>query len=436
MTSIDTVYEYAGLRLAETLRAMLSGVGLPLLLGLGGTAWLVHQLASEKASVRELGVHLFSLIVAWWLLSPTESGGMRAPRFLVWLGEGTDTLQKKAVRGVNARFLESPFEWERLAAMASLARVLDPALRRGTDEFLEACAKPALARAEPRARNLFQPGALPYAPPCEERREELRVRIVEHVNRHPAHRAAIEAARRHDPKTADAYRERYLEAVCLRAIDDPGAPTGERALVLASLGGYSYLDPAQSTGEFPWWVKPPWAWTRLGSSLWEGGANAALTGVAELHQAWENRFTSKQQYYLVTTYGPHVYGLSLLFVLGFFPVAGLWALLPGRWTALVNYGKVLASIKLWPVMWAALTQFNQKRSAIAAFDPAERGSGDVFMAVAAMYLLTPGLAFLMVHLAAKAAALPFQQAVPGAAGPGLGPVGPALRVAAVAAKAA
>lgn len=432
MTSIDTVYEYAGLRLAETLRAMLSGVGLPLLLGLAGTAWLVHQLASEKASVRELGVHFLSLIVAWWLLSPTESGGMKAPRFLAWLGQGADALQKRAVRGVNARFLESPFEWERLAAMASFARVLDPALQRGVDEFLEACAKPALARAEPRSSNLFQRGVLPYPPPCEERREELRLRMADHVGRHPLHRAAFDAARRHDPRTADAYRDRYLETVCVRAVDDPDGPTGERALVLASLGSYSYLDRAQSTGDFPWWVKPPWAWVT--GDLWDRGANAAIAGVAELQQSWDNRFTAKQQYYLVTTYGPHVYGLSLLFLLGLFPVAGLWALLPGKWTVLVNYGKVFVSVKLWPVMWAALTQFNQKRASIEAFEPGERGSGDVFLAISSMYLLTPGLAFLVVHLAAKAAAMPFQQAIPSPSGPGLGPVGPIARIAAAAAK--
>ncbi len=427
MTSIDTVYEFAGLRLAETLRAMLSGVGLPLILGLAGTAWLVHQLASERASVRELGVHLALLMLAWWLLSPTSSGGTRAPRFLVWLGEGADVLQKRAVRGVNDRFLDRPFEWERLAALASFARVLDPALQRSADEFLEACARPALARAEPRSANLFERGALPYPPPCEERREDLRLRLAGHVGRHPTHRAAIDAARRHDPRTADAFRDRYFETVCLRAIDDPGGPTGEQALVVASLGAYSYTDRSQSTGEFPGWVRPPWAW--FAGDLWEAGANAAVTGIAELQQSWDNRFTAKQKYYLATTYAPHLYGLSLLFLMGLFPVVGLWALLPGKWTALVNFGKVFVSVKLWPVLWAALTQFNEKRSAIEAFDPGERGSGDVWLAVSSMYLLTPAVAFLAVHLAARAAAMPFQQAVPPPSGPGLGPVGPVVQVA-------
>jgi hypothetical protein len=427
MTSIDTVYEYAGLRLAETLRAMLSGVGLPLIVGLAGTAWLVHQLASERASVRELGVHLVALMLGAWLLSPTPSAGVRAPRFLVWLGEATDVLQKRAVRGVNERFLADPFEWERLAALVSFARTLDPELQRGVDEFLEACARPALARAEPKSSNLFRRDALPYSAPCEKRREELFLLLADHVGRHPTHRAAFEAARRHDPRTADAFRERYFETVCLRAIDDPGGPTGERALVVASLGSYSYRDRAQSTSELPWWVRPPWAW--FAGDLWDAGANAAITGIAELQQAWDGRFDAKQKYYLATVYGPHVYGLSLLFLLGLFPVVGLWALLPGRWTALVNFGKTFVSVKLWPVLWAALTQFNQKRSSMEAFDPGERGTADVFLAVASMYLLTPSIAFVIVHLATRAAALPFQQAIPAPSGPGLGPVGPVVQVA-------
>jgi hypothetical protein len=422
---IDTVYEYAGLTLAESLRSMLAGSGLPLILGLAGTAWMVHQVASEKAPVRELGVHLGTLLLVWGLLSPAASGPVRSPRFLLWLGEGADLLQRRAVRRVNERFLDRPFEWERLAALASMARVLDPALQRRVDEFLEGCARPALAREEPRGANLLAAGTLSYPPACEERRAAVERELAVHVERHPSHRAALEAAGRHDPSSAAAFHTRYLETVALRAIDDPDGGVGERELVRASLGTYSYVDRAQSTGAFPAWAKgvAGWVWP----DLWDAGANAALSGLAELHQSWNNRWTAKQQYFLVSTYGPHVYGLSLLFLGGLFPVAGLWALLPGKWTALVHFAKVFLSVKLWPVLWAALTQWNARRSAVEAFDPGERGSGDVFLAVAALYLLTPGIAFLLVHLAARAAAIPFQPAVPAAAGPGSGPAGAGVR---------
>ena len=42
----------------------------------------------------------------------------------------------------------------------------------------------------------------------------------------------------------------------------------------------------------------------------------------------------------------------------------------------------------------------------------------------------PALSFVIIHLATAAAAAPFAQALPPAAGPGLGPVGPAVNVAA------
>ncbi|HEX7896738.1 MAG TPA: hypothetical protein VF950_03205 [Planctomycetota bacterium] len=431
---IDTVYEFAGYSLAELIRGVFSSVGLPLVLGLAGTAWLVHEMASERASVRQLAVHLFALLLAWGLLSPTRKGEIAAPRLAVWAGEAADVLQKRAIQAVHARFLESPFAWERLAALASFATVSDPALRKEVGDFLEGCAKPALARAAPAADNLLADGALPYDEACERLRAGLRARISRHVESDPAHRAAVETALAHDPAGASAFRARYEEEVCRRAVDDPGSPTNEAALVAAALGRYSYIDEAQSTGRFPWWVKGGIFQLPGLSELWDRGANVAISGAAELQQSWDGRFSAKQKYWLATVYGPHVYGLSLLFLLGLFPVAGLWALLPGKWTALANWLKVFVSVKLWPVCWAALTAFNAKRSAIEAFDPGPRGSGDVFFAVVSMYLLTPAICFLVVQMGATAAAMPFAQAVPPPSGPGLGPAGAVVGVALRAAK--
>lgn len=426
---IDSVYEAAGYALAELTRGTLASVGLPLILGLAGTAWLVHEMASERATPRQLGVHLLALVLLWWALSPTRSAGVPAPRLAAWTGRAADVLQTRAIRAIQARFLETPFAWERLAAMAETARIFDPALRRDVGLFLDACAKPALARAEPAGENLLADGALPYDDGCARRRAELRARIGRHLESDPAHRVAMETAAGHDPAGASAFRARYEEEVCRRAVDDPGSPTSEPALVAASLGRYAYFDEAQSTGAYPVWMKG-WPFGLPGlSELWDRGADAALGYAAKLQQDWSNRWTSKQSYYLATTLGPHVYGLTLLFLLGLFPVAGLWALLPGKWTALANWAKVFLSIKLWPVCWAALTTFNARRTAVEAFDPAPRGSGEVFMAVASMYLLTPGLCFLVVHLGARAAAAPFAPALPSPSGPGLGPLGAAAAVA-------
>ncbi len=431
MTPIDTVYEYAGYKLAGMFHDILGGAALPLILGLVGTAYAVHTMA-DRGSPKDLGIYLFYLMLMWWLLSPAEAQGVRAPRFALWLGEASDALQKRAVRRVNESFLEAPFEWERVAAMVSFARILDPALGGDLDRFMEECAKPALAREAPRGPNLLRGGTLSYGASCERRREALWQRTRGHVRSHAAHKAAVEAARRMSPQSAGDFMERYLDRVAERALREGAGPSGEMGLVYASLGEYSLIDPSQDTVRLPLWARP------LGGLITLIGgdrvANILASGAAQLHQWWDNQFSAKQKYYLATVYGPHVYGLALLFVTGLFPLAGLLALLPGKWRALVNYGKVFVSIKLWPVMWAALSSFNARRSVLEVFDPVPRGSADVFLAVSAMYLLTPAASYLVVNLAVSAAAFPFSAAVPPPAGPGLGPIGPALQVAGAAAR--
>jgi hypothetical protein len=427
MTSIDTIYEYAGLKLAGSLWAIFSSVGLPLILALAGLAYAVHSIA-DKGSIRPLGVHLMYLILAAGMLGSTTQQGVKTPRFVAYLGQATDLLQKRAVKEINGRFLTEPFEWERIAARVSFARVLDPALERDIGLFLASCGRTTLARAEPGRANLLRDGALPYEKGCEDRRKSLWQRLQRHVQEDPHHKATVEAARAKDPAQGAAFAERYADELVVRAIDEPGGPMSEGALVTASLGQYSYTDPTQYTGSIPGWAKATMGVAGLlfGDEI----ANVAITGLAELNQNYENRFAAKQKYYLVVTYGPHVYGLALMVLLGLFPVAGLFALVPNQWKVFINYSKVFISVKLWPVGWTLLSTFNERRGALEAFESPERVTGSPFMAIAMMYLLVPGLAFLIVHLAAAAAALPFAPALPPAAGPGLGPVAPAVNVAA------
>lgn len=424
MTPIDSIYEYAGFRLAGILHDLLGGAKLPLLAGLGGMAYMVCLFA-ERGSPKDLGVYLFQLVLLMWLISPTEVQGMRAPRFAVWLVGASDLLQKRAVERIDATFLQAPFEWERVAAMAGFARVLDPALGKELNRFLEDCARPALARSAPKGVNVLRGGSLPYPPACEKHREVLWGRLRSHVWEHPSHRSTLGAARRRDPARFLEFEERYLDQIARRALEEGADPAAETARVLAALGEYSGTDPAQSTGGMPnifktLLVPPPLR--DLSDRLVDG----VISGAAQIHQAWTNRFSSRQRYYLVIVYGPHIYGLVMMLALGLFPVAGVLALWPGKWRALVHYGKVLVSVKLWPVLWAVLSSFNARRSSLEAFGPDPRGSADVAMAVASMYLLVPVVAYLMVHLAVSAAAMPFAPAVPPPSGPGLGAAGPAL----------
>lgn len=432
MSSIDTIYEYAGFKLAGTLWGTVSGLGLPLILALAGVAWSVH-LMIERGTVRPFAVHLMVLILMAGLLAPTSQQGVTAPRFVAWLGQATDVLQKRAVRGINDRFLTEPFEWERIAARVSFARVRDPALERDLGQFLGSCTRTAAARAEPRHANLFRDGALPYEGPCEERRRKLWERLQRHVRDDANHRATVDAARAKDPAQGSAFAERYLDEIATRAIDEPGGPMSEGALLSASLGEYSYTDKSQYTGEIPAWAKFLML-DRIGLLFGDEIANVTITGLAELQQNFENRFRAKQLYYLATTFAPHAYGIALMILIGLFPVAALPSLLPGQWKVLANFFKVFLSVKLWPIGWTVLSTFNQRRGILEAFDPPERVAGTPFLAIAAMYLIVPTLMFLVVHLGTAAAAMPFAAAVPPPAGPGSGPVAPAVNVAARIAK--
>jgi hypothetical protein len=187
------------------------------------------------------------------------------------------------------------------------------------------------------------------------------------------------------------------------------------------------MDPTQSTGAVPTWTKfMMGVWGLFGDEV----SNVAITGLAELHQNWTDRWAAKQKYFQAVTYGPHVYGLSLMILLGLFPVVALFALCPGQWRVFLNFLKVFISVKLWPIGWTLLSTFNQRRGALEAFDAPERVAGNAFLAISSMYLLIPAFSFILVQLATSAAALPFAQAVPPAAGPGSGPVSPAVSIAA------
>jgi hypothetical protein len=430
MSSIDTIYEYSGLKLSGSLWDLFSSVGLPLIVALAGVAYTVH-LVADKGSIRPLGIHLLYLILAAGLIGSTSHQGVKTPRLVAWLGQAADLLQKRAVKQINDRFLTEPFEWERIAARVGSAKILDPALQRDVDLFLASCGRTTLARAEPQRGNLLREGALPYDSGCEDRRRSLWQRLQGHVQEHPTHRATVEAARAKDPAQAGAFADRYADELAVRAIDEPGGPMSETALLRASLGEFSATDPSQSTGPLPWWMK---AAMGVAGFFGDDLSNIAITGLAELNQNYEDRFRGKQRYYAVVTYGPHLYGLSLMIVMGLFPVAALFALCPGQWKTLVNYGKVLISVKLWPIGWCVLSTFNQRRGALEAFDSPERIGGSPFLAVSAMYLLVPALAFAIVHLGVSAAAIPFAAAVPPAAGPGSGPVAPAAALASRAAR--
>jgi hypothetical protein len=106
-------------------------------------------------------------------------------------------------------------------------------------------------------------------------------------------------------------------------------------------------------------------------------------------------------YYRVACYAPYVYGIATMLLIAIFPFAGYAALLPGQWKAILTWAKYLLWVKLWLVFWAVLSAFNWWRYSIEdlGYDPSN-GIGDasyIFPAIAVMYLVTPGLALVVVQ---------------------------------------
>ena len=126
MTSIDTIYEYAGYKLSGTLSGVLSSLGIPLILALIGVAYTVH-LVAERGTIRPLILHILYLIFAAWMLGMTRQQDVPAPRFVAYAGQATDLLQKRMVSSIAA--IRKSLERRLIALEHPEAAVLTPKRR-------------------------------------------------------------------------------------------------------------------------------------------------------------------------------------------------------------------------------------------------------------------------------------------------------------------
>jgi hypothetical protein len=136
-------------------------------------------------------------------------------------------------------------------------------------------------------------------------------------------------------------------------------------------------------------------------------AVSSLVKVKQSIDQWINhQAEGPATYYKATCYGPYAYGIAGMLVLAVFPLAASASLLPGHAKVLLAWGKMLLSIKLWIVFWAILSRFNEFRYKLEDVGSGpDNGIGDqsyIFPALAAMYLLTPGLSFAAVGLLSAA----------------------------------
>lgn len=475
-TAIDTLYEVKGFQVAASYFG-------PLYLSLGAALFgfgLLRTLykTGETHRFRDLVVFLAASVILFWLIQPTtvsvaapagyaydasveemvESGrtgaGARVvignvPRVMALSHAMIDEVTRFMVRAVDRTFEDKPFAQDRAAVLLRLSRVKgDDALRERYHEFVVACYVPVLAARERQGLAApdpyYDPFKIPsaeYAPfaipdrtgedgetipwtPCGDLSSPLYQELARNVQER--HEETLQVV--HDVLQkkggfgvrAGQVQHAVVVDVVLRYVlhnETRGLlSTNEVAALRKALPEYSMFDPAmQSSGN---------------SQDATDYVRTTLSFLVKLKQSvnqWINHHAEgPATYYKAVCYGPYVYGLAGMLILAVFPLAGFISLLPGHWTVLFTWMKMLLSVKLWMVFWSILSRFNEYRYRLEDIGSGpENGIGDqsyLFPAIAAMYLMTPGLSLLAVQLlsaAGKAASGAFSHFAPssGAHGP-------------------
>ncbi len=423
---MDSVYEVAGAQASTAFLTALWALGLPVIIACAGIAWRVHRVA-EDGLARPLAVYLLSLILIAWLLRPVPQGeGVSSPRFVAWLNEGCDIAVTRSITLVDREFLVSPFQYERIAAVAATAHAQDPRLREDLAIFFATCTANAMAKSgvidaeNPVALDSPLPyGGLSFGTsttPCTHVRGELWSRLLSETENRPDLEPVWKAG---------VTKAAFVAALVRNEWHGRVADGGEMVRVRGSIGSYAQtgfeLQRRREPAPVPY---IPFV-TEVFGPMIQGLATLGeevLTEWGYWGELSSDRVTSRQRYFLVTSYAPTLYGLILMLLTSLFPVAALWSLVPGKWTALVNFGKVFVSVKLWPLGWSLVSSFSARRPIEDALSEHAPPS-DVFTAVTLMYFLIPALSFIVVNLGTAAAAIPFKEAAPSVAGPGNGPMG-------------
>jgi hypothetical protein len=354
-----------------------------------------------------------------------------------------DEVVRRAVGGVDKDFLTRPFEWERLALLARVSRVQDPELASGLRTFLEECVPAALLRSGTpppdgaRRNPVAGDSGLKYeglvdasGRSCESVRRRLNDALRAEVESHDIHRDTLAALAAYGGGADGDMKAAYVDKLVRNHWFRPEATEGELAAATRSVGTYRWLDVDKKTTRVPIdggrHINSIVDLLMLPATI---VAEFLTSAYAETSQWISESTEAKQRYYLITTHAPHLYGLSLMLLMALFPVASLYALLPGKWTALLHFCKVFVSIKLWPFGWALLTAFTQRRPSALALADAHSDlranvehalrTGEVpnlFITITLMYFLVPALSFLVIQLVSHAASLPFQSVLPRPAG--------------------
>ena len=364
---------------------------------------------------------------------------LRVPRLLAYVGALLGSLQRNLVSDICDEMHSSMYQWKHVAAINSNTRVFSQPLREDLGVYLKCCYYPALTAGPPAAEadawksvpfsGLLIDGQLLAA------YDQMKLLSEEtrHFNNETStcadlHRAIDEDLSREI--SSERYHQRAL-ATYNRLSKQSGIGPGNwlayahfyrRRLIynqMFILGPSSVATLREALPEYQL-LKGNGLLdlNYITSDPGDGGLGASLVrSVTKLPRAlaaisstvaegWSQRAMGPATYYRVSALGPYVYGLLLAFVVMAFPLAGLLALWPHWWTALVNFMKLFVSIKLWPIFWAYLSGMMSYRSAFTPDDPegfqGTFGSEGMFPAIALMYLVVPVFSFMVTSIAQHA----------------------------------
>ncbi len=457
VTAIDTMYELKGFQMAQGFYEVV----FPWAVGILAAAAVVHTLFMSERTRRFRDVVVYSgyCLAMLYLAQPIRvnvavpagfvwedfeafyrdynqgSRGqptVKAPRFMVWSHILCDAVAKLLMNKVNASFMEAPFGLERLSVLLREARIHDSDLQDRYQAFVLSCYVPTLAIYGPSGSRAGSQEAGPFLNPfnipydaykelwpvnfkgeydperrCDAEARDLWNALHSHVIGNSVHKETARQVERLVRRQggAGAFKSGGDAFVLNHVVYNETAAlfnvaSGEIARLQQAVPDYGLFRTSQQTSSNP--------------QDFIDVVRSTISFVVKLKQSIDQWFqhhaAGPALYYQITNYAPSIYGLSNMVITSLFPLAALAAFWPWRWTVLITWAKYLLWIKLWMVFWAMLAAFNQARYEFTVGSDPSNGIGDqsyIFPAIAAMYLVSPGLALLVVQLldAAKAGAV-------------------------------
>lgn len=465
-TAIDTLYEVKGFQLASAYFGPLYLLLVTVVFGFGIARTLFKMTETNRARdlvvYVSVAVLLMWLIQPTTVAVAAPAGytydnglgemvesartgeGTRAtvsgvPRIMAFAHVAIDHLTRFVIQRVDGSFEKNPFGHDRAATLLRFSRIKDESLRSQYHAFVAACYVRVLAERE----RVGKPAPEPYYDPFKLSLDEYNPFRMPDVYA-PTYASAPGGYVPGNPSVIPGEPCGELARTLYgRLKDDVDRNHGETAQavhdVLQAKGGYG-VRPGQvqhavvsdvviryilhnetrgllATSEIVALQKAlsddTWSGRTRGVSNPQNAVDHVASVISSLVQLKSNidsainlQAEGPATYFKAVSYGPYVYGIAGMLILALFPLAAFIALLPGHWTALFTWMKYLLSVKLWMVFWSILSRFNEYRYNLEDLgDGPENGVGNaayMFPALAAMYLLTPGLSFIAVQLLSSA----------------------------------